>query len=391
MAPVLSARAAPSTARPTQRGAAPKPRTVVHFTDTVAFGGAERMLLTLMAALDQGRWRPVLVCHPGAGTERLLESARRAGIETRAVEREVGAVRRFSALVRTVRGEHASVFHAHLTWPLRCSTGIVAAAAARVPAIVATQHLLPLLPARPPRVKRAVVQACVDRYVAVSTAMGVALRSGLPAERVSVIHNGIPVEPYRGARDAAIRRTLAPDDAPLVLTVARLHAQKGIPFLLGALARLPRVRLAIAGDGPDRVALESEAVRLGVADRVRMLGEREDVPELLAACDVFVLPSLFEGLPVSVLEAMASARPVIATAIGGTAEVVAHEETGLLVPPGDAASLAGAIDRLLGDPVLAARLAARGRALVEQEFSATVMAERVAQLYDQLLSHGRVG
>ena len=385
MAPVLSARAAPSTTRPTRLDAAPMVRTVVHFTDTVAFGGAERMLLTLMAGLDWRRWRPVLVCHPGPGTGRLLDSARRAGIETRGIARGTVGVRRFTELVRAVRRERPSVFHAHLTWPLRCSTGIVAAAAARVPAIVATQHLLPLLPARPPRLKRAVVQACIHRYVAVSAAMGAVLRSGLPAERVSVIHNGIPLEPYLGARDDALRRMLTPDDAPLLLTVARLHAQKGIPFLLGALARLPRVRLAIAGDGPDRVALESESARLGISDRVRMLGEREDVAALLAACDLFVLPSLFEGLPVSVLEAMASARPVIATDVGGTTEVVSHGETGLLVPPEDAGSLADAITTLLEDPVLAARLAARGRALVEREFSATVMSERVAQLYDQLL------
>ncbi len=391
MAPVLSARAAPPTARPTRFGAAPAVRTVVHFTDTVAFGGAERMLLTLMAGLDERRWRPVLVCHPSPGTERLLDSARHAGIETRGIERGAGGVRRFTALVRAVRRERPSVFHAHLTWPLRCSTGIVAAAAARVPVIVATQHLLPLLPSRPPRIKRAVVEACVDRYVAVSAAMGAALRSGLPADRVSVIRNGIPLEPYLGGRDDALRRTLAPDDTPLLLTVARLHAQKGIPFLLGAIARLPRVRLAIAGDGPDRAALESEAARLGVADRVLMLGEREDVPALLAACDLFVLPSLFEGLPVSVLEAMASARPVIATDVGGTAEVVSHGETGLLVPPGDAASLADAVATLLGNPVLAAGLAARGRTLVEREFSAAVMAERVAQLYDQLLADRRVG
>ena len=141
----------------------------------------------------------------------------------------------------------------------------------------------------------------------------------------------------------------------------------------------------IAGEGPERSALEAQARTLGLADRVVLLGYRDDVCDLLASCDLFVLPSLFEGLPLSVLEAMAAGKPVVATAIGGTDEAVVHGETGLLVPPADAASLAKAIRTALSDPRLSQRLGAAGRARVYQEFSAQTMVRHITEIYDELL------
>jgi glycosyltransferase involved in cell wall biosynthesis len=160
----------------------------------------------------------------------------------------------------------------------------------------------------------------------------------------------------------------------------------GLNHLLAAAACVPGAVFVLAGDGPQRGALEAESRRLGIAERVVFLGHREDVPALLSCCDLFVLPSLFEGLPVSVLEAMAAARPVIATAIGGTDEAVVHGKTGLLVPPGDSAALATSIQLLLADRAMADRLAQAGRARVEQEFSAETMTDRVSLLYDEVLA-----
>ena len=117
-------------------------------------------------------------------------------------------------------------------------------------------------------------------------------------------------------------------DRPIVLTVARLDPQKGHRYLLAAATEVPEAVFALVGEGGERAALENQARTLGVAERVRFLGHRDDVPELLAACDLFVLPSLYEGLPLSVLEAMAAAKPVVATAIDGTTEAVVHEVTG---------------------------------------------------------------
>jgi glycosyltransferase involved in cell wall biosynthesis len=171
----------------------------------------------------------------------------------------------------------------------------------------------------------------------------------------------------------------------VVLTPARLHPQKGHTYLVSAAAATPGATFVFAGDGPLRGSLEAQAAELGVADRCLFLGERTDMPDLLAASDLVVLPSLYEGLPVSVLEAMAAERPVVATAIGGTDEAIVSEESGLLVPPRDPAALAVAIGRLQGDPALARRLASAGRARVEREFSADRTAREVMRIYDEVL------
>jgi glycosyltransferase involved in cell wall biosynthesis len=140
------------------------------------------------------------------------------------------------------------------------------------------------------------------------------------------------------------------------------------------------------GDGPERARLEAQAVERHLATRVMFPGQRRDVAAWLAACDIFVLPSLSEGLPLSVLEAMAARKPVIATAIGGTPEVVVHRRTGLLIPPGNSLAIANAIRQLLDDAPLAERLAAAGRVRVEREFSSEVMTQRVTHIYDQVLN-----
>ena len=140
----------------------------------------------------------------------------------------------------------------------------------------------------------------------------------------------------------------------------------------------------LAGTGPDRATLETLARALGVENRVLFLGYREDIPDLLANCDLFVLPSLYEGLPLSILEAMAAGKPVIASAIGGNNEVILHGENGLLVPKADPAALAAAIRAVLSDGALAGRLAEGGKSRVQRDFSVEAMVESVSQVYDEL-------
>jgi glycosyltransferase involved in cell wall biosynthesis len=171
-----------------------------------------------------------------------------------------------------------------------------------------------------------------------------------------------------------------------VLTVARLDEQKGQRYLLEAAAQVPQARFVLAGDGPLRTSLEAQARSLGLEQRVKFLGYRSDIPDLLAGCDVFVLPSLYEGLPLSILEAMSAGKPVIATQIGGTDEAVIPNETGLLIPPADPAALAAAIRKLLDDRPFARRLALAGQARVECEFSAATMVQRVTNVYTELLA-----
>jgi glycosyltransferase involved in cell wall biosynthesis len=160
-------------------------------------------------------------------------------------------------------------------------------------------------------------------------------------------------------------------------------------YLLEAAAMVPDALFVFAGDGPERDSLKELARTLGVEGRVRFLGHRKDVPQLLASCDLFVLPSLYEGLPLSVLEAMAAGTPVVATSIRGTDEAVIDGVTGRLVPPEDPVALASAIRTMLTERSLAARLAEAGKTRVREVFSADAMVRGVTQVYDELVPVAR--
>ena len=199
-------------------------------------------------------------------------------------------------------------------------------------------------------------------------------------DRTVVIHNGVGLE----------RPQRAPGPAPqpaTLLSVGRFRPPKDFTSLIRAMAALEpgTARLRIAGDGPDRPAIEQEIATLGLHETVELLGTRADVDELLAAADVFVLSSDSEGLPMSVLEAMAAGLPVIASAVGGVPELVADKETGALVPPRDSQALAAAIREIAGDPQLRDRLGQAGRRRARQEFSLEACRRRHLDLYRDLL------
>ena len=366
-------------------------RTVVQYLDSDVFGGSEQVLLQLLAGLDRGKWRPVVLHHPAPELGRLTEAARGIGVPAYAVPRVTDAnfPVRLPGLWRAIGGERPAVFHAHLNWPLACKFGLAAAALRRVPAVVATVHLyVERLMNWNVRLQVQAVGTGVHRYLAVSRHVRdrLAAGAGVPEHKLRVVPNGIDPATLARSADPALRTRLAgAPDRPLVLTAARLSPQKAIDVLLSAAALVPDAVFIIAGDGPERSGLEARAHALGIAPRVRFLGARDDVPELLAICDLFVLPSLFEGLPLSVLEAMAAGKPVVATRIPGTDEAVADGETGLLVTPGDAPALAAAIRAFLSDPVRARRAGEAGQDRVRTQFSARAMVDGVAAAYEELL------
>jgi glycosyltransferase involved in cell wall biosynthesis len=232
------------------------------------------------------------------------------------------------------------------------------------------------------------IAARVGRCIAVSRDIARRLADGLHwrADKIEVIHNAVQTERFGSPADPTLRASLAGGDSPIVLSVARLDPQKGHDVLLRAVAETPGVMLVLAGDGPERERLEALVSELGLRRRVLFLGRRSDVPELLAVSDVFVLPSLFEGSSLAVLEAMAAMRPVVATAIGGTDELIVDGESGLLVPPADPRALATVLRRVLADRRLRTSLGQKARDRVEQRFSAAAMAERVAHVYEELLA-----
>jgi glycosyltransferase involved in cell wall biosynthesis len=372
-------------------------RTVVHFLESAEFGGNEKTLLHIFACLDRRRWQPVLFYHPAPGLQPLLEGAQKLDVTLRPVRRMHGwrGLVRMRQFVRDLRYERPSVFHAHLNWPMACKFGLLAAALARVPAVVATEQLF--VDYRFPLkslvyVLQHVIANGVDQYIAVSDHVARRLLQSfaLSAPKLCVVPNSVFVAPLVRPINAELRAKLIGTNARhFILTVARLDKQKGLNYLLEAAALVPEAMFVVAGEGPERPALEAQTRALGLSNRVVFLGYRADVDDLLASCDLFVLPSLFEGLPLSVLEAMAAGKAVVATAIGGTDETIIHGETGLLVPPADPAALASAIRTALADPILSRRLGAAGRARVHQQFSAESMVRRITEIYDEILDSRR--
>lgn len=206
---------------------------------------------------------------------------------------------------------------------------------------------------------------------------------GWPRDRVHLVPNFADLE----AGDPVPRGSFdTPEDGPLLLTLGRLHGAKGIDVLLRALKIETRPYLWIAGEGPQRAELETLAERLGVADRVRFLGWREDRGALLAAADVCVFPSRYEPFGTVTLEAWASRRPLVAAASAGPAWLLRDGEDGLLVPIDDANALAAAVGRVLDDAGLRDRLAATGRRRYEEDFTEAAGVRRYLRLFQELLA-----
>jgi glycosyltransferase involved in cell wall biosynthesis len=212
-----------------------------------------------------------------------------------------------------------------------------------------------------------------------------------PAERLHTVLNGVDLQHFRPSRDrGASRAPLGlPLTVPVIGTVARLSPEKDQFTLLQAFARvrqaLPEARLVIVGDGPLRPDLTAQSQELGVAEHTLFLGERSDVAALFGAMDVFCLPSRTEGTSLTLLEAMASGLPVVATAVGGTPEVVEADRSGFLVPPAEPQALADALVRVLKHPDLADRMGAAGRGIVAARYSLRAMVEQYSELYERML------
>jgi len=230
----------------------------------------------------------------------------------------------------------------------------------------------------------------MDRLIVVSRAIEQKIseegRRGVP---VSLIYNGVDLERYNHQQPCCTLHEdySIPEDAQIVGVIARLEAEKGHRTLLEAwplvLAAQPRAWLLIVGEGSERDSLEAEAASLGISDRVVFTGRREDVPAVTAALDVSVLPSYREAQGLSVLEAMALGRPVVASRVGGIPEMIEDGVSGLLVPPNDREALASAIVRLLADHPFADMIAKRGHDLVHDRFCVELMVNSIEAIYDQ--------
>jgi glycosyltransferase involved in cell wall biosynthesis len=362
---------------------------VAHLTAETGFSGGETQVFGLMEGLRERGHRNLLLCPPGSRSE---EESRRRGIEWLDVDAgSAWSPRCVASVTRALRRAAPDVVHLHsgrAAW-----LGSVAARRLGLPALVTRR--MDRRVRRSWRTRFVYAQAC-SRVVAISDAVARQLEAGgVPRDRLRVIPSAVDPERLRVRRGREeVRDSLGADRfEPCILAAGALVPRKGFDVLIDALSLLARddrvARLWIAGEGPQRAALQRRALRRGVAEQLRLLGRRDDVADLLGACDVFAMPSRREGLGVAALEAMALARPVVATRVGGLAEAVVHERTGLLVPPDDSSALAEALARLVADPDLASRLGRAGPTHIAARHGRDAMVSAYEQLYAELLAESR--
>lgn len=363
---------------------------VAYMAHAFGVGGAEEMALNLVQHLPQ-RFDPVVCCIHHAGS--IADEMRAAGIQVDVLGLTPGVRRPWDlwGVRRYLRRTRPQIVH---TFLMTASLyGRLAAILEHVPVVIGTEvNVYERKPRRHVLAER-LLMAGTDRVVASAATVRQAYVVQLHADpsKVDVIYNAVDWQQIRQSipRDEVRRSLGIAPDANVAGVVARLNEQKGHPFLFDALAgdaRLADIELIVVGDGNDRPALEERARWLKIAGRVHFVGARRDLGNLLGAMDVFVLPSLWEGLPLSMVLAMGAGVPVVTTSVGGVPEVVEHGRTGLLVPPADAGSLADALARLFEDPKLRARLGEAGRASVVPRFGMERYVTSVVQLYDHLLA-----
>jgi glycosyltransferase involved in cell wall biosynthesis len=354
-------------------------------------GGAE-LLAARLARRLAGGYRSRFVCLDELGD--LANGLRDEGFPVAVVGRRAGLDWRCPLrLARMLRDEPVDLVHAHQYTPFFYSA--IAARLAGRPPVLFTEHGRH----HPdhPRPRRMLANRLLlgkrDRVVAVGEAVRHALihNEGIPPNRVGVIYNGIDPSPYGDAAvdRAQVRREmgLRPEDF-VILKVARLDPVKdhltAVRTLELVAASLPNARLVIVGEGPERPAIEELVRRRSLTGCVRLLGLRRDIPRVLAAADVFLLTSVSEGVPLTLIEAMAAGVPVVATRVGGVGEVVQDGVTGLLAPAGSHGELCAALLRLAGDSDLRRRMAHHGRERATL-FSEDRMLAGYAQLYRDML------
>jgi glycosyltransferase involved in cell wall biosynthesis len=384
---------------------------VLQLIDTFNVGGAEKVALALATKTDRNRFEvvPCAVFRSGP----LEEEMKSAGILYRILSMPRRSVltgplffsdlcRMVAAVRRVIRELEIDIVHTHLTNSTLIAT-LATSGKSRIP-LCATVHSIIFDNQRSrlsPRtwVMRAGLKATfwrANRIIAVSEKVAQAVQSytDVASDRLVTITNGVDADRFdcRESRKELRRKLNLPTDRPVVVSVGRLTRPKGYPHLLAALSLIPpgeRPLALIVGDGPDLKDLRCLAAALKLDEDVQFLGTRSDIPALLSAADVFVLASLWEGLPLALLEAMAAGLPSVVTAVGENPAVIQDGRCGFLVPPGDEAALAYALNHLLRDPLQRKLIGNAARQRFEDHFTEKRCIEAHEVLYCDLMAESQ--
>jgi glycosyltransferase involved in cell wall biosynthesis len=368
---------------------------VLHLITRLPVGGAERLLVDVARGLDPRRFTSIACCIQDRGE--LAGELEAHGIAVHSLDRM--RTKRFDwraigKLARLMRDQRIDVVHSHLYHANLY--GRLAARRAHVPAVASVHNTY---------AKRKWHRELLNRWLAHISAKVIAVSEDvrndlvrydrIPPQKIALIHNGIDVSRVQTpvTRNEARARLGLTGDAIVLGCIARLEEQKGHRFLLEALARLnqpargaARFRVVLVGDGRLRADLEQRAADLGVAQWTLFLGTRHDVPQILKALDICVMPSLWEGLSVAMLEAMAAGLPLVISDVSGVSQVVGNNEYGIKVPVGNVAELAHTIGRLAESAEQRAALGTAARQRVHDRFSAQAMLADLSRLYEEVSS-----
>lgn len=368
---------------------------ICHVLHSLNTGGAE-VLACEFGRRHRDKYDVIYVCLDEPGNlAAVLESE---GFKVFVLDRkpgfDYGLTKRFSKLLK---GQRVALVHAHQYAPFFYSS-IARGLLCKRPPILFTEHGRAFPDVRRPKrcLANRFLLKSYDRIVAVGEQVKRALVSNedLPASRIEVIYNGVDVSRYMAACTKPERKALREElgvggETQVVIQVARLNALKDHHTALEAMAqvirRIPKTEFWIVGEGEERSGIEADILRLGLVDKVRMLGNRSDVNVLMRVADVFLLTSVSEGIPLTVIEAMFSGLPCVCTNVGGLPEIIEHERNGLLAEAKDPEGLATMVERVLSDSRMSLRLAEAGREGALARFSDGAMQAAYGRVYEQML------
>lgn len=373
-----------------------RPIRVLELCSSFHTGGGERLVHGIVQCLDRSRFEPHVAAVAVIRGNAFLPEFQRLGVPIKVVgAKNLWSPLVYRELVRYVRSERIDLIHTHLT-----SADIVGRIVGRllnVP-VVSTLNNVPEDYEAQKFYRywlERYTSGMADHLVMCSERIRQMFLSRwrIPADRTSTIVNGVAMEAFLAVPAGVPPR--APGVGPLITTIGRLHEQKAQHIFIEAAKivgeRHPGARFMIVGHGPREQELKALAQRIGVADKIDFAGVRYDIPAVLGQSDVFVLSSAWEGLPVVGVEAMAAARPVVMTDVGGVRDLVDDGRTGLVVPPGDPAVLAGALSRMLDAEPERLAMGQAARAQVSRDFSITTVTAQYESLFEQLIARRAAG
>ncbi len=356
-------------------------RHLLAYLDAIEIGGAEESLRSLLSGLGEDYRITVAGMNPDVvawvsddlvGAEQMILPQ----------ARNKTSVRAGYAHWRAFREVKPDIVQINLRHPYACPWGTLAGLMTADAAVIAVEHLpIPAANQLQIAIKQQLTQR-LDAHVAVGDRTARVLEGwvGLPSNSIEVIHNARPSDPLEKPNRSSAHAEVS------AVSVGRLHEQKGFDLLIDALARVEGVSLRIVGDGPDRAGLESQAADLDLSDRITFVGWLDDPRPELARADVFVLPSRYEGLPLSIIEAMFAELAIVVTDVGSVRELIPDDETGLVIPPKNVAALADTLTRVVSDADLRRRIGSAARERALEHFSLEVMVSRYRALYDRVMA-----